>query len=110
MLRSLTKLQSEVGNALIEFVFVFCVGLAGMLALALNVETSIRSHFAALSIANETLRTWQVTESKLSASEIANSVALTFSLDPTLVSINFEGKCSVRVRVRDAIEVANAEC
>ncbi len=110
MHRSRTKWRSESGNSVIEFVFIFCLGATAILTMSLNVETALRDHFAALSIANETLRTWQLTESEIFAKRAAESVARTFLLDPSLVNVTLESSCSIRVVVRGSIETARANC
>ena len=111
-----SKLQSDVGNSIIEFVFIFCFGLVAVFALSSEVERNIRGHFAVLSIANETLRSFQLQESEAQAIAVANLAARTFRLQPTDFEISVReqcgaiGKVEVLARVRGVEEVARANC
>ena len=111
-----SKLQSDSGNSIIEFVFIFCFGLVAVFALSSEVERNIRGHFAALSIANETLRSFQLQESEAQAMVVANLAARTFRLQPTDYEVSLreqcaaKGKVEVVARVRGIDEVASANC
>jgi hypothetical protein len=109
-------LQSDVGNSIIEFVFVFCFGLIAVLALSSEVERNIRGHYAALSIANETLRSFQLSESETSAIDSAERAAKTFGLLPSEFEVFISASCLVQgeikviARVRELEEFANGRC
>ena len=111
-----SKLQSDHGNSIIEFVFVFCFGLVTVLAMSAEVERNIRGHYAALSIANETLRTFQLSESESAAISAAQQAAETFGLKTADFEVLIGDSCSsqgdIRVvaRVREIEEYANGRC
>ena len=111
-----SKLQNDRGNSVIEFVFVFCFGLIAVLALSAEVERNIRGHFAALSIANETLRSLQLSESEPTAIGAAQQAANTFGLLPSEFEVFISSSCSTQseikiiARVRETEEFANGHC
>lgn len=111
-----SRLQSDRGNAVLEFVFIFAAGAAALLIFALQAELQLRDHLAALSMANETLRTYQLTQSESQALAAASSVASLFKLPGSAVQVSLQNQClgsatfSVTAQVRDAIEVASATC
>ena len=111
-----SKLQSDAGNSIIEFVFIFCFGLVAVFALSSEVERNIRGHFAALSLANETLRTFQLHENEAQALIAAKLAAETFRLDTNEYEVSFtvscisQNKVEVFARVRGVEEVARANC
>ena len=111
-----SKLQSDHGNSIIEFVFVFCFGLIAVLALSAEVERNIRGHFAALSIANETLRSFQLSDSETSAIDAARQAAKTFGLQTADFEVLISAACSTQgeikiiARVRETEEFANGSC
>lgn len=111
-----SKLRSESGNAIVEFIFVFCIATASLLVLALQVELQIRAHLAALSLANETLRSYQLSGSRDSALQAAERAAQVFGLPASARTLELQDFCSVRslilvrASVRDAVEVASANC
>ena len=111
-----SKLQSESGNSIIEFVFVFCFGLIAVLALSAEVERNIRGHYAALSIANETLRSFQLSESETSAIDAAQQAAKTFGLQAADCDVLISASCptlgeiKIIARVRETEEFANGRC
>jgi len=86
------------------------------LALSAEVERSIRGHFAALSIANETLRSLQLQDSEEKAIVEANVAARTFRLQQNEYEISVRaycaanGKVEVVASVRGIEEVASANC
>ena len=110
------KYRSESGNAIVEFILVFCVATASLLVLALQVEVQIRDHLAALSLANETLRSYQLSGSRDSALLASDSAAKVFGLPTSERTIELQDFCSsrslilVQASVRDAVEVASANC
>jgi hypothetical protein len=111
-----SRLQSDRGNSIIEFVFVFCFGLIAVLALSSEVERNIRGHYAALSLANETLRSLQLSESEPTAIGAAQQAAKTFGLQTpdfeVLISASClaQGEIKVIARVREVEEFANGRC
>ena len=111
-----SKLQSDRGNAVLEFVFIFAVGASALLVFALQAELQLRDHLAALSMADETLRTYQLTQSESQALAAASSVAALFKLPDSVVQVSLQNQClvsatfSVKTQVREAIEVASAAC
>ena len=111
-----SKLQSDEGNSIIEFIFIFCFGLVAVFALSSEVERNIRGHFAALSIANETLRTFQLQESEEQALRAAYLAAKTFRLPPTDFEVSLQascvaqGKVEVVTRVRGIEETSRGNC
>ncbi|MEY4293854.1 MAG: hypothetical protein RIR29_504 [Actinomycetota bacterium] len=94
----------------------FCFGLIAVLALSSEVERNIRGHYAALSIANETLRSFQLLESETSAFSAAQQAAKTFGLPAADFEVFIRASCSaqgdvkVMARVREIEEVANGRC
>ena len=110
------NLLNDRGNAVIEFVFIFTAGAAALLIFALQAELQLRDHLAALSVANETLRTYQLTESESRAITAASSVVEFFNLPNSVVRVDLQNVCAasktilVRAQVREAIEVASANC
>jgi hypothetical protein len=111
-----SRLQSDRGNSVIEFVFVFCFGLIAVLALSSEVERNIRGHYAALSIANETLRSFQLSENETSAIDSAERAAKTFGLHTPDFEVSISASClaqgglQVIARVREIEEIANGRC
>ena len=111
-----SKLQSDHGNSIIEFVFVLCFGLIAVLALSAEVERNIRGHYAALSIANETLRSFQLSESESAAIGAAQQAAETFGLQPSDFEVLIVANCSsqpeinVIARVREIENFAHGRC
>lgn len=116
MRRQHLNFKDEHGNAVLEFVFVFSLATAFLLSSALEIELQVRDHFAALSIANETMRTLQLNNNPQSADVAARSAARVFGLDSKLVSINIISACGssnrfeIEARVRQVSEVAKANC
>lgn len=110
------KSRSDVGNSLIEFVFIFCFGLIAVLAISSEVERNIRGHFAALSVANEFLRAFQLEANELDALRAANFAAATFGLAAGDIKIEITAECvtggriEVAAQVREAKETASADC
>ena len=111
-----SRLQSDLGNSIIEFVFVFCFGLIAVLALSSEVERNIRGHYAALSIANETLRSFQLSENETSAISASQQAARTFGLLAADFEVSIRASCSAQgdlqviARVREIEEIANGRC
>lgn len=111
-----SRYRSESGNAIVEFILVFCVATASLLVLALQVELQVRDHLAAFSLANETLRSYQLTGSRDSALLAAESAARVFGLPVTSQKVELQDFCSTRsfivvqASVREAVEVTSANC
>lgn len=111
-----SKYRSDGGNAIVEFIFLFCIATTSLLVLALQVESQNRDHLAALSLVNETLRTYQLTGSRSSALIAAERVAQVFGLPVSARTIELQDFCSTRslilvqASVREAIEVTSANC
>ena len=89
-----SRLQSDDGNALLEFVLFFATGLLLIILLSANFEREIRARSAALSIANESLRAWQISQDWQAAKNAANSAAAVFKLEPSQWSLLLEDRCS----------------
>lgn len=85
--------QSDSGNALLEFVLFFAAGLMLIILLSANFEGEVRARSAALSIANESLRAWQISEDAKSAQNAANSAAAVFQLEPNTWSLLLDDRC-----------------
>ena len=111
-----SRLGDERGNALIEFVFIFCTALVLTIAASSRVELEIRSHSAAFAIANEALRTWQLTQDRLAASKAAGLTSETFGQTAANWQLNLEDQCGSRSRqtatakVNEVVEVAIGFC
>jgi hypothetical protein len=89
-----SRLQSDDGNALLEFVLFFATGLLLIILLSANFEREVRARGAALSIANESLRAWQISQDANVAQNSANSAAAVFQLEPSQWSLFLEDRCS----------------
>lgn len=91
-----------------------------MLGLTSNFELELRSRTAALSIANEALRSWQISGDSAQAEAAALEAAKVFSLERKNWFASLEGDCSVSnsgagsarvaVKVRGVIEIAQGPC
>lgn len=90
-----SRLQSDDGNALLEFVLFFATGLLLIIVLSANIEREVRARSAALSIANESLRAWQISQDRQVANGSANSAATVFQLEPNQWSILLDDRCPV---------------
>jgi hypothetical protein len=86
--------QSDSGNALLEFVLFFAAGLLLIILLSANFEREVRARSAALSIANESLRAWQISQDAKVAQNAANSAAAVFRLEPKQWSLSLEDRCA----------------
>ena len=81
-----------------------------------QVELQIKRHAAAFAIANETLRTWQLTQDRSAAIEAARRTAETFEVQANNWQVNFEDLCgavsqqSVSAKVSEVSEVAVGYC
>ena len=89
-----SRLQSDDGNALLEFVVFFATGLLLIILLSANFEREVRARSAALSIANESLRAWQISQDWQAAKNAANSAATVFQLEPNQWSILLDDRCA----------------
>ena len=111
-----SKLKSDSGNALIEFVLFFTLGLALVLDASARFESNLRSRSAALAIANEALRTLQITADLRLAAQAAASAAEVFELPGNAWSVSIPSTCgafeNVRVsaRVKEVTEHAQGSC
>ncbi len=85
--------QSDSGNALLEFVLFFTAGLLLIILLSANFEREVRARSAALSIANESLRAWQISQDLQVAKNSANSAAAIFQLEPNSWSLLLDDRC-----------------
>lgn len=111
-----SRLDEDRGNALIEFVFLFCTALVLTIVASSRVELEIRSHSAAFAIANEALRTWQLTQDRLAASQAARLTSETFGITATNWQLNLEDQCgssgrqTATAKVNGVVEVAIGFC
>lgn len=86
--------QSDSGNALLEFVLFFAAGLLLIILLSANFEAEVRARSAALSIANESLRAWQISQDSNAAQNSANSAAAVFRLETKQWSLMLDDRCA----------------
>jgi Ser/Thr protein kinase RdoA (MazF antagonist) len=111
-----SRLQSEAGNSVLEFVLFFTLGLILIVSLSASLESEFRARMATLSIANEALRVWQISGDLGRANVAAAQTALVFFLDQGRWAIDFDDACSsanlqsVEVRVGQVIERARGTC
>lgn len=89
-----SRLQSDDGNAVLEFVLFFATGLLLIILLSANFEREVRARSAALSIANESLRAWQISQDAKVAQNSANSTAAVFALEPNAWSLLLDDRCA----------------
>lgn len=110
------RLPSESGNAVIEFVFFMIVALAFVVQLSVVVSQDIRVRSAAQSLANESLRTWQITGEQSDALTAARFTAKTYELRPNGWRLQFEDFCvakglyRVRVDIEGVTQIAQGFC
>lgn len=110
------KLRRDNGNALLEFVLFFTLGLALLIAASAGFESNLRSRSAAMAIANEALRTLQLTSDHRLAVQAATSAAEVFELPRGAWSVSIPSSCgafeNVRIsaRVREVTEHAQGDC
>jgi hypothetical protein len=111
-----SKSTSDSGNALLEFVLFFTLSLTLLLYSSAGFESNLRSRSAALAIANEALRTLQLTAEFRLAAQAAASAAEVFELPEDAWSVSIPSSCgafeTVRVsaRVREVTEHAQGAC
>ena len=111
-----SRLRSEGGNAVLDFVAFYAVGLFLILTLSANFESELRSRMAALTMANEALRVWQMSGQAQEAKNAAAQTALAFLVDQDEWTITVNDACSssklrkVEARVGRVIEVAQGDC
>lgn len=115
MRRLRAKLRGERGNAVVEFVFIFCLLSISILVLVVQSLTQVRNHLAALAIAKETLRTMQLSSNAAEAEFAAQNVMQVFGLQASQVQLNVYSTCvaskyEVRVNVNGASEQASGSC
>lgn len=116
MPRLRSKSTSDSGNALLEFVLFFTLGLALVLAASAGFESNLRSRSAAMAIANEALRTLQLTADLRLGAQAAASAAEVFELPEGAWSISIPRSCgafedvTVSARVREVTEYAQGAC
>jgi hypothetical protein len=79
---------------LLEFVLFFTFGLLLIVILTANFEREVRARSAALSIANESLRAWQISQDARVAQNSANSAAGVFQLEPKTWSLLLDDRCA----------------
>ena len=91
-------LEADRGNAVLEFILFFSVALVLIVALTSNFEANLRSRAAALNIANQSLRAWQLSSSRSSAEEAAADVAAAFQLTSGEWSVDLDFACSISSR------------
>jgi len=112
----LSRLRSDRGNSVLEFVGFFAAGLIVVFALSANFESELRARMAALSMSNEALRVWQISDDVQQAKTAASQTAVTFLLDQNSWQIRFEDSCAsgnqrfVESKVGRVIEVAQGNC
>lgn len=111
-----SRLRSDRGNSVLEFVSFYAAGLLLIFALSSNFESELRARMAALSMSNEALRVWQISGNIQQAKNAATQTAATFLLDQNSWQIRFEDSCSsgrlqsVQSKVGRVIEVAHGGC
>ncbi|MEN9749873.1 MAG: hypothetical protein RL149_951 [Actinomycetota bacterium] len=114
MRRLRAKLAGDRGNAIVEFVFVFCVLGITILLFIVQSLMQIRHHLGALAMAKEALRTLQLTSSESEAMVAADEVAAVFGLGKTEIEVQVGqcvgGQTQVTARVSGAAEVARGVC
>ena len=116
MFHRVSKLRSDLGNSILEFVVFFAAGLFLIFALSSNFESDLRSRMAALSMANDALRVWQISGELHQAKSAAAQTALAFLFDQDEWKISFDENCTsgnfqkVESRVGQVIEVAQGAC
>lgn len=87
-----------------------------MIVATSQVELEIKRHAAAFAIANEALRTWQLTQDQSSAIEAARLTAETFAVQANNWQVKFEDLCgsasqqAVSAKVSEVSEVAVGFC
>lgn len=110
------KPGEDSGNALVEFVFLFCTALVLAIIASSRVELEIRSRSAAFAIANEVLRTWQLTSDHQAVGDAARYTAETFGVSASNLKFSLEDQCeaggwqSATAKVNEVIEVAHGFC
>ncbi len=116
MCHRVSRLRSDQGNSVLEFVVFFAAGLFLIFALSSNFESDLRSRMAALSMANDALRVWQISGELHAAKSAAAQTALAFLFDQDEWTISFDENCTsgnfqkVESRVGQVIEVAQGAC
>lgn len=88
-----SRRQSDSGNALLEFVLFFAAGLLLIVLLSANFEREVRARSAALSIANESLRAWQISQDSQISQNSANAAAVVFDLESWQWSLFIDNRC-----------------
>jgi hypothetical protein len=78
---------------LLEFVLFFATGLLLIIVLSANFEREVRARSAALSIANESLRAWQISQDANVAQNSAKAAAAVFQLEPNQWSLLLDDRC-----------------
>lgn len=79
---------------MLEFVLFFVTGLLLIVLLSANFEREVRSRNAALSLANEALRSWQINQDLPTSQAAAESAAEVFQLTPNHWTISLQNSCS----------------
>jgi len=111
-----SKLTSDSGNALLEFALFFTLGLVLVLTASADFEIDLRSRSAALAIANEGLRTMQLTADPQLVGKAAASAAEVFELPRSAWSVSFSSACDagesfkISATVREVTEYAQGAC
>lgn len=111
-----SRFRSDSGNAVLEFVAFYAAGLFLILSLSAGFESELRSRMAALTMANEALRVWQISGELQQAKTTAAQTALAFLVDQDKWTISFDDACTtqnllkVESRVGRVIEVAKGAC
>lgn len=96
-----SRSPSEAGNAVLEFVLFFTVGLVLIVSLTSNFEANLRGRTAALNIANQSLRAWQITSDRSLAQQAAADAAAVFLLKASNWSAVYDFGCSAQSRIAE---------
>lgn len=111
-----SRFRSDSGNAVLEFVAFYAAGLFLILSLSSGFESELRSRMAALNMANEALRVWQISGELQQAKSAAAQTVMVFLVDQDEWTISFDDACTTRnflkveSRVGRVIEVAQGAC
>ncbi len=111
-----SRLRNDWGNAVIEFLFFWVTALVVIVQLSVSVGQDIQRRSAGLSLANESLRTWQLTGNKSDAETAAFFTANTYKIRPDDWRLQFDDLCTtkgvqrVTVSIEGVTQIAQGYC